>query len=50
MADQRHAVVEIGNQVFCPSAQRNDLPAGKPCGKIRRKGKPQITRAFARRG
>jgi hypothetical protein len=44
--DQHHAIIEIGKQIFCPAAQRDDLPAFKPFCKIRRKGKSQIARAL----
>jgi hypothetical protein len=42
MRDQRHAVVEIRNQIFGPAAHRGDPPAFKPRGEVHRKGKPQI--------
>jgi hypothetical protein len=46
MRDQHHAVIEIGNQIFRPAAQRDDPPAFKPFCEVHRKGKPQIRAAL----
>jgi hypothetical protein len=46
MHDQRLAVVEIGDQVFRPSRQGLDAPAGEARGETRRAGKAQIGGRF----
>ena len=42
MHDQHHAVVEIGEEIFRPPAERDDRAAGEAAGEAGGKGNAQI--------